>query len=86
MKEAGTAHWAEPNTGATNESGFTALPGGGRYLDGTFNNYKRFGAWWTAPSATSAFYTYILFDEPYTFKSYLYQSRVFGFSVRCIKD
>jgi hypothetical protein len=28
MKEAGTAHWTSPNTGATNESGFTGLPGG----------------------------------------------------------
>jgi uncharacterized protein (TIGR02145 family) len=30
LKETGTAHWHSPNTGATNESGFSALAGGGR--------------------------------------------------------
>ena len=33
LKEAGTAHWQTPNTGATNETGFTALPAGGRGYD-----------------------------------------------------
>jgi len=31
MKETGTAHWTSPNIGATNETGFTALPGGYRH-------------------------------------------------------
>ena len=37
LKETGTAHWISPNTGATNESGFTALPSGNRFYDGTFS-------------------------------------------------
>ena len=36
MKETGTAHWANPNTGATNESGFTGLPGGIRVTTGSY--------------------------------------------------
>ncbi len=28
MKEEGTTHWSSPNGGATNESGFSGLPGG----------------------------------------------------------
>ena len=36
MKESGTTHWASPNNGATNESGFTALPGGWRGSNGRF--------------------------------------------------
>ena len=36
LKEIGTTHWTSPNTGATNENGFTALPGGDRLLNGVF--------------------------------------------------
>ncbi len=38
MKSIGTAYWSSPNTGATNESGFSVLPGGYRYSDGSFFN------------------------------------------------
>jgi uncharacterized protein (TIGR02145 family) len=43
LKEAGIKHWAEPNTGATNQSGFTALPGGGRQEDGQFTQINMGG-------------------------------------------
>ncbi len=47
MKEAGISHWQTPNTGATNSSGFTALPTGSRN-DGTFNNMGMLTIWWSA--------------------------------------
>ena len=50
MKETGTTHWNSPNTGATNESGFTALPGGRRdSSNGAFSNVGYYGYWWSAP-------------------------------------
>jgi len=83
LKETGTEHWAEPNVGATNESGFSARGAGGRNLDGTFSGLGKYAAWWTSsPSA----YRHIEHDEPYTFRNYYYSSPIYGFSVRCIKD
>jgi uncharacterized protein (TIGR02145 family) len=38
MKEVGISHWNTPNTGATNSSGFTGLPGGYRLADGSFTS------------------------------------------------
>jgi uncharacterized protein (TIGR02145 family) len=39
LKETGTSKWFSPNTGATNETGFTALPGGARNYLGTMKQY-----------------------------------------------
>lgn len=47
LKEAGTNHW-NSNTGATNESGFTALPGGNRFNDGKDISLGLYGAWWSS--------------------------------------
>jgi uncharacterized protein (TIGR02145 family) len=47
LKESDTIHWQSPNTGATNETGFTALPGGFRYyLPAGFGNLGKTGYWW----------------------------------------
>src|SRR5574344_393885 len=48
LKETGTTHWNSPNTGATNETGFTALPGGYRNFSGTFLDIGNYGYWWSA--------------------------------------
>ncbi len=47
LKETGTNHWGIPNTGATNSSGFTGLPGGDRqHYNGWFVNIESYGSWW----------------------------------------
>ena len=48
LKEVGTTHWVAPNQDATNTSGFTALPGGGRDNDGLFNGMGLSNTWWTS--------------------------------------
>ncbi len=86
MKETGTSHWLDPNTTATNESGFTALPGGHRYNDGSFFNMGTTGYWWTstATSSTNADYRVLKNNSPGMAVGDV--SKVLGCSVRCIKD
>jgi uncharacterized protein (TIGR02145 family) len=75
LKESGTAHWQNPNNG-TNQSGFTALPGGLRWSDGVFMNLNMGGFYWSS----SGVYFMVLIQMmseggPYSG----------GFSVRCVK-
>jgi uncharacterized protein (TIGR02145 family) len=51
--EAGTGLWYDPNTGATNETGFTALPGGFRNFDGAFVFIGNYGHWWSATESNA---------------------------------
>jgi len=49
LKSTGTAHWDEPNTGATNESGLAALPGG-EIIIGSSYDLGRWSTWWSSSS------------------------------------
>jgi len=86
LKEAGTTHWASPNTGAVDEYDFTALPGGGRDVDGTFLYFGYEGYWWSATgySATDAYCWAMYYDYSRIFRNYV--SKKVGFSVRCVKN
>jgi len=86
LKETGTTHWNSPNTGATNEIGFTALPGGRRSYTGTFYDVGIYGFWWSATesSATSAWYRFLSCYSSYVSRGN-YGKEV-GFSVRCLRD
>jgi uncharacterized protein (TIGR02145 family) len=84
--EAGTGLWSAPNTGATNESGFSALPGGYRYDNGEFNGVGDNGHWWSATqsSANYAWYRDVSYHFAGVSRGSL--SKNFGYSVRCVKN
>jgi uncharacterized protein (TIGR02145 family) len=86
LKETGTTHWTTPNTDATNETGFTALPGGQRISWGTFDAIGNVGYWWTAtePVYTNAIGRYMHYGWSNVFGTY--GDDKYGLSVRCLKD
>lgn len=86
LKETGTSHWITPNIGATNVTGFTALPGGRRSTYGSFDYIGSFGFWWSATelNATDAWGRGMYFNYDDVGRNY--HSKEMGFSVRCIKD
>jgi uncharacterized protein (TIGR02145 family) len=86
MKTTGTTYWNSPNTGATNSSYFSGLPGGYRFYDGSFGSLGSIGDWWSSKeySSTSALYRNLHY---YSADAYRYSSlRALGFSVRCVRD
>jgi uncharacterized protein (TIGR02145 family) len=86
LKEAGTAHWVTPNAGATNESGFTALPGGYRSYIGTFHYIGEYGVWWSATESNSDIGCNWAMYNFSSIVDYGTPSKLYGFSVRCVRD
>jgi uncharacterized protein (TIGR02145 family) len=86
MKEIGTSYWNSPNVEATNESGFTGLPGGYCVYDGAFGSIGGYCSWWSS----SEYHTNIAYarglDKLYGIASRNLNVKTYGFSVRLIKD
>lgn len=86
MKETGTNHWGSSNTGATNSSGFTALPGGYSFGGGSdFRDLDSNGFWWSS-SEYSFLDSWARTLSSYSGKVHKYAFGIESFSVRCIKD
>jgi len=86
MKETGTTHWVSPNTGATNESGFTALPGG--YLNSSGNILNRDHRAYLWSSTEHDGITSWSRRLWYTSQEVTHHSgnKQYGYSIRCIRD
>jgi uncharacterized protein (TIGR02145 family) len=80
--------WTSPNTGATNSSGFSALPGGSRYTNGAFTSVGVSAFFWSS-SESSDTVPVAIFRELYNSYSDFnrnYGVKNLGFSVRCTRD
>ena len=92
MKSTGTTYWNSPNTGATNESGFSVLPGGIRFSDGSFFNIRDFAFFWSATEYNSlhAWYRSLGVSggnvRRDSVMSDIFDGKLVGASVRCLKD
>jgi uncharacterized protein (TIGR02145 family) len=86
MKETGIAHWNGLNAGATNENGFTALPGGYRFDNGDYLQMGNFAYFWSSTplGSSEALLRYLYYDDSEVHHSIGY--RRYGFSIRCVKD
>jgi uncharacterized protein (TIGR02145 family) len=83
LKETGTTDWMSPNSGATNSSGFTALPGG--YNNGTPTGITQNGNFWSSSaSGSDAYYLYLYYgSSPATQND---GPQTMGLSVRCVQN
>lgn len=81
-----SAGWpSESTVFGTNESGFSALPGGCRLFNGEINNQSNSAFWWTSTAENNeAWYRYIDRKSKKIFRQHTYQK--YGLSIRCVKD
>jgi uncharacterized protein (TIGR02145 family) len=89
LKESGTTHWAAPNTEATDQYGFRALPGGSTNFSYGFSSMGITGSWW---SSDNSYYNNEYYNMIYVMDAYsgsmvrLPANGNNGYSVRCIRD
>ncbi len=86
LKETGISHWNDPNTGADNSSKFTALPGGYRHSNATFNSTGITGNFWSSTEHLGSYGIYWYLQNNITDFIGTFATKELGVSVRCIKD
>ena len=87
LKEVGFSHWDNPNSGADNTTGYTALPGGFRSHTGTFYGVGQYATYWSASGKSGSdniWYRVLHFEETKVYRHY--NTRNQGLSVRCVQD
>jgi uncharacterized protein (TIGR02145 family) len=85
LKEIGNTHWTGWNWSSTNESGFTAIPGGLRWSS-EFSYLGEYACYWSSTKYYIVYHAYYLELCSIEYAGLHYDSKKYGYSVRCIKD
>ena len=93
LKETTSLDWYVPNLYATNTTGFTAIPSGYRFFNGSYNNIGYSGNWWsdTEYTTSSARFFYLRYDKGFAYDNKIttgknFVDKLYGLSVRCLKN
>ncbi len=86
IKEKGTTHWRSTSLGTTNETGFSALPGGLHYAGGGFGGILRDAYFWTSTPGSVGHYYFRRLNHRYDNIYRYMNTRNRGMSVRCVKN
>lgn len=86
LKSEGLNFWSSPNTDATNEIRFNALPNGCRYDGGYFNNLSYYSFFWTATEldTTFAWYRSLKYDNGSVVRNF--SKKQSGYGIRCMRN
>ena len=85
MKIPGFEFWNSPNTNATNESGFSGIPGGYRLFNSDFVNFGNFGRWWSSTQESQWRGWHLSLGYIYGNATIDVSEFTIGASVRCVK-
>ena len=86
VSDTATGLWSAPNSGATNSSGFSGIPGGYRLSQGPYSNLEFIGYYWSSSDfvTLSAYYRFLIYDDVNLTRATGGKGN--GFSVRCLRD
>jgi len=88
LKESGIKHWKAPNEDSTNESGFSALPGGYRNNIGTYKAMSAYASFWSSTKDynSGAWGRRLTYDRSEVYRNGYGGHKKGGFSVRCVRN
>jgi uncharacterized protein (TIGR02145 family) len=86
MKEPGTFHWSDPNTGGSNSSGFSALPGGYYENSSGYLEVTNYAYFWSSSETYSAGAWSWYINSQYEYAAAYNHSKQLGLSVRCVMN